>query len=176
MSEDIKYKSSQNRLWRLGCFGNKLRTWSTPDEVPDHYKTGNLLSMRHNKPQGKFLYRLWWEDIRRLWTPDYYIMESIDDTNRIVQGELYTTVRGWEFWYSFKQGPLGTVTRSSALKLMFGFQVQLYLQQIMYPLSYENLQELINQYPNAIIELSIFNQAVGDTPGNNTIFWEVREY
>lgn len=174
--EDIKDKPSSTRLWRLGCFGNKLKTWTKPEDVPAHYRVDNQLSMRHNKPGGKFLFQLMWKDIQQFWTPEYYILESISDTDRIVQGEIYSTVEGIEFWFSFKQGPLGTVTRSTALYKWNPRTVRYYLQHVMYPLSYETLEELLSRFPKSIIELSIFNKSVGDTPGHNTLFWEVREF
>lgn len=42
--------------------------------------------------------------------------------------------------------------------------------------SYDDLEDMINLYPNATIEFSTYSKCVGILPHRNTVFWECRAY
>jgi len=58
----------------------------------------------------------------------------------------------------------------------FGLRADLMLKEAMTTASYEDWQVLIDRYPGHVLEVSIWNDCVGDLPGRNHICWEIRRY
>jgi hypothetical protein len=57
-----------------------------------------------------------------------------------------------------------------------GLRAKLILQGAMKSSSYDDLQILLETFPDSIIEFSTWECDVGNIKGRNTIFWEVRNY
>jgi hypothetical protein len=55
-------------------------------------------------------------------------------------------------------------------------QTRLILQELMDPSSRDDLDTLLEMYPDSAIEFSCFEVNTGMFPRRNTIFWEVRNY
>lgn len=61
-------------------------------------------------------------------------------------------------------------------KHYLGLQARLLLQSYMDEQSYRDVRNLLDIYPNHIVEFSVCNRSVGIIPGRNTVIWEVRLY
>jgi hypothetical protein len=57
-----------------------------------------------------------------------------------------------------------------------GLRSDLMLREAMTPSSYEDWRALLDQYPDHVLEVSIFDRCLGDIPGRNALVWEVRRY
>ena len=55
-------------------------------------------------------------------------------------------------------------------------EVVVLLQTYMDPSSRDDLEMLLEMYPDATVEFSCFDIDIGVYPGRNTIFWETRNY
>ena len=174
----LSNKRDVSRLWQLGAFGNKLRTWSHPKEVlaEDVLNQQARWSLRSYVAGGKFQPNLTWSDLLQRWTPQYYICEPAPDEDRIVQGEVWRDVGGLYLVCSTEP-----VTMREALSRQdgtvyhhFGYDVQLYLQSVMSPESWIELQDCLDLHEDVVIEFTVFNRCVGDRVGRNTIIWECR--
>jgi hypothetical protein len=177
----------------LGAFGNKLRTWASPFDIPrDVYLVpGKLFSVRSCKAGGRFLHRLLYAELLHYWNEmwveewhNYYVIDPAPDELRLLQGEL---VRGdafrcdWQLYY--RRVECGDITSlreemrwPSRLSVAYGSQALGILQSVMSPMSWQELCDNVAQYPDAIYEISVFGQDVGDRVGCNALIWEVREY
>jgi len=173
----LKHKTDVARLWRLGAFGNKLRSWGHPDEIPLDLRKQIGFSLRSIRPGGNFQHNLPYETMAQRWTPEFYICEPVPDQDRLVQGELMLTTKGWYFVYSYEPCTLReALTRQDRTVFQFtGWPYRYYLEGVMSPLSFIEVQDCFEQWPDAVIELTVFNRDVGDRPGRNTIIWEVRD-
>ena len=52
----------------------------------------------------------------------------------------------------------------------------LLLKLAMTPASHDDWNLLLGQYPGHVLEVSIYDRCLGDTPGRNALVWEVRRY
>jgi len=52
----------------------------------------------------------------------------------------------------------------------------LLLKLAMTPASHEDWNLLLERYPGHVLEVSVYDRCLGDTPGRNALVWEVREY
>ena len=55
-------------------------------------------------------------------------------------------------------------------------ETKVLLDRYLDPSSRDDLDALLELYPDATIELTAFDIDTGVIPGRNTIFWEVRDY
>lgn len=57
-----------------------------------------------------------------------------------------------------------------------GVTARMLLRQHLWPSDLDCLDELLELYPDHVVELSAFERAVGVVPCRNTVTWEVRRY
>jgi hypothetical protein len=57
-----------------------------------------------------------------------------------------------------------------------GLASDLLLRSVMTPLSYEDWRLLLDRHPGHVLEVSVYEHCLGDTPGRNALVWEVRRY
>jgi hypothetical protein len=106
-----------------------------------------------------------------------YIHRAPADRDRylLLQGELMIW-KGELYLY----GSRTTLKMRDALKAdaheWWGLQVRMLMRQNLDPASYDCVMELLDLYPDHVIEFSCWSIQVGVTPGRNTIVWEVRRY
>lgn len=172
----ITDKVSQTHHWRLGLFGNKLRTWSRPEDIPKALRNSGHFSLRALVPGGKFQHHLDFFTMRNRWTPDYYICEPVDAENLLIQGELWMGIGGYEAFYSHTPGFTcrEAMTVPGLMQWAQGMRAKLMFQAELSPYSWDDVQKIFEEWPNAIIELSCFDHDLGEMPCRNTIIWEVR--
>lgn len=168
----VNNKSAMYELLRAGKFGNTARSWATYQELVDSDYRG-LVGVRSKQPGGKFLAHV----------PFYFVVDAPDcvysemqrDELILLQGEVYRSFNGLYVFASTVKRPM-----REALKLggrhFYRSAARVALEVTMWPTDYEELLELMAEYPESVVEFSAYSTEVGILPGRNTIIWEVRNY
>lgn len=186
----IRDKVSMYALLNAGLLGNTLRTWPSADAVRGS-GFRERLGLRYTGPTG----RRWFRNQMTLdeaiteaavWRsqgadPQYIIWsESTDPQTEIANCEV-----------SWADGPIpgllirvnetkGHSCRTAMLagdaKEIHGFAASQYLRSRLWPSSLDEVTELLELYPNHVMELTITSRAVGAARGRNHVVWEVRAY
>jgi hypothetical protein len=184
----INTKTKFYELWLSGQLGNRMGAWRADKYQREDVINIPFVGVRSLRPGGKFLMPVLPEDIGREislnggradeWvvcegTPNQYDASSACQV--VVQGELQECVGGWYFYHSFSSEPM-----RKALSLhgrhASGVGVREFLKSTCSQGSFDELEDLFSCYPGHVIELSVHSRCLGDTPGRNTIIWEVRNY
>ncbi len=131
-----------------------------------------------------------------------YFNESMDDKKLIIQGEImrspeyvhlhYTTIKKpmkeafgeyHKKLHQIQDLNLNENKKATLIKklkeetgILEGIGAIEKLKQTMDPYSYDDLQLLLTTFPDSVIEFSTWEYNIGNLPGRNTIFWEVRNY
>jgi len=175
--------------WNRGKLGNKLQTWSRPEDVPGNY-TGRLMFRRVSRLGGSD--RIWEFPVRRaipFWTgylntgrkPDLVANETAPDRHAVLQGELLEDVGGLRLFAAIREPEdSGKMIRMREALLKAreyrGLTAEILLRRYCSPASYDDLQELLILYPDHVVEFSAYSRAVGWAVGRNVLIWEVRLY
>lgn len=165
-------------LWHRGLLGNRPRTWDSVDALRASGYAGTVTVRTKRGGGGKCAYRVPVADVgavAREWGDDasgLTFNESMPDDELVIQGEVQ---RPWELTYSAERGlpmreALKTARRAS------GAAAQLILRDALSPSSYDDLEDVWEMFPDAVIEFSAYRRDVGDCRGRNAIVWEVRNY
>lgn len=185
--DPVLTKRQNFALWSSGAFGNKLRCWH-PFDAWARSDFEGLVVLRELNPLGgggRCVYDLrpdeayWcaaqWEACG---VPHESIMvnEAMPAHRVIVQGELWTGGdREGYFLHSYARLHMRPALADQQW-VTTGLATRLLLRRHMTEASYADLEVLIEQYPSHAIELTVCSGQVGDTPGRNTLVWEVRRY
>ena len=203
MESPVLSKRQNYRLWQSGAFGNKLRAWRYPDEwfasSALRRSRGNylecLVALRVLKGAGGaciYDLRPWEvERCRELCLFNYRDEDIM--VNEMAPGDRIC-LQG-EYWNGLAPDAMGTMrngyffgsrTKSSMRLALggrepgqlhaYGLVADLMIREAMTPSSYEDWCALLDQYPNHVLEVSIFDRCLGDIPGRNALVWEVRRY
>jgi hypothetical protein len=179
----VTNKQQNYRLWQSGAFGNKLKAWRSYSEWA---RSCVLVVLRTLIPGGPCIYNLHTAFVLSKineWIasgiPEDAIMinEAAPDHDVVLQGEYFNGVldRPDYFYYSFAKAHMRDALKSEAHH-SWGLEVDMLLRRYMTPSSYEDWRVLLDQYPNHVLEVSIYNHCLGDIPGRNALVWEVRIY
>lgn len=179
---EITSKAQFFQLSRQGLLGNTLRSWT---DVRDTYRCGvAYFGLRQIAAGGggdhvivaacdlPFMADHWTARGKR-----FIIEEAAPDEDVQLQGEIGRTYHGWI-------GRLGVQTKSrmrdaadrGLLKDLFGLKVVTLLEHFVDPSSLDDMRDLLDQYPDAIIEFASYPYNLGKIPRRNTLIWEVRNY
>jgi len=179
----VPNKQIATRLFAEGRFGNGVAQYETLDEA---CRSGDFpITIRTRRAGGgPCIYSL---DSENSLTAGYHSLLEKGYT----RSEIYfnATVTQDE-WITLQ----GEVMRSPDLVLYYskhrakmreayphmvqthGLQAKMLLQGALDPSSYDDLMELLDDYPDSVVEFSCFDRPVGTALTRNTIFWEVRNY
>lgn len=179
-------------LWQGGEFGNKLRAWRSVSEWEASGFAGKV-ALRSVAGGGGGLcrYDLLPEDVTlaveqwiALGIPLDQVMvnEAAPLEVAILQGEYLNDVCvvdgeacwGW-FHYSRVRAQMRDALRASS-KESRGLRSDLLLELAMTPASHDDWKLLLDRYPGHVLEVSVYDRCLGDTPGRNALVWEVRRY
>jgi hypothetical protein len=166
-----------------GHFGNRPRTWATWADLEADTFRGRV-TIRDMRPGGPCHYGVDVVDLRAGKYPkgcdtlaDKRFNEGMPDEFLTIQGNVWLDDFGLKLEYSCEpnvghrvavnQPLVRTAERLGALSL---------LKTYMDWNSYDDLQELLENYPEAVIEFSTYSKDVGVLPLRNTVFFEVRSY
>lgn len=164
-------------------FGNSLRTWDTwRDLIRSDYE--GPIGIRNIVPGGPFVgpipYGLWYVERKKLLQSgvkkeDMRFGEAAPDDRCVFQGETCETSRGLELRYSTRAGMTHREAMGAAQNVQ-GLTAWSILHHFLEPVDVDELKELLNLYPDHVVEFSTYAFPVGNIPGHCTLIWEVRQY
>lgn len=184
----ITTKAEFYRLWHRGSLGNKLRTWAHPDHVPASY-TGSLMLRPMNSPGGsasivelpvKKALDFWRWSIERGLTKRF-ANECAPDSEAVFQGEVMRDVGRLYLLGHYREYKPGAklMRMRDALKQAKeyrGLAAEFMLRKVSVPASRDDVLELLDLYPDHVIEFTAYRRCVGNCQQRNVIIWEVRKY
>lgn len=181
----IDTKSQFYALWNANKLGNKLRSWKTLAEFhASGYRGvvglravlatgGGPLLIVPNSDDLPAAFK----HFASLGVPvsSTVICEGAPDERVRLQGEV---MRGPQLSLFANAEGRGLRMRESMLdaKTYAGLAAQMLLRRHLTPASYDDIQELLDLYPDSVIEFSAYDHNLGWAAGRNTLIWEVRNY
>ena len=174
MNAPITTKVENLAALAQGLLGNKLRHWSDWDALRLSGYGGDV-TVRSRAVAGSCTY-----SVPTAWThqtaaPDVYYNESAPDHRLILQGEVQRDTEHLTLFYSTEQAKMRHALHNSGHHAQ-GIVAKELLKARLWPSSYDDLMELLDLYPDHIIEFSAYDVALGDCRHRNTVIWEVRNY
>lgn len=181
----VKSKAEMYPLYEAGKFGNKLESWSSVDEylssgspksVGLRYKgqTGGLWFQSYLKPtEVRAVADRWLTEGAK--ESLIVVSEAAPDEYIIAQGEVCRYLWGLELRYSTVKTAMRKALATEQHHAR-GLRAKMLLESWMSPGSLNDLNELLDTYPDAVIEFSTFSIELGSCPHRNTLIWEVRNY
>lgn len=176
----IATKREFYRLWRAGLLGNRPRTFDTARElrraVAQGFR-GTVSARADNVRSWKTRYRLTPDEALALAAqqPGLTFNESAPDEVLLIQGEVHRGVGGLYLRYDTTPN-LKMKEAMARAKDAWRLHAQGLLRQRMAPSSYDDVMELLDEYPGHVVEFSTHGVTCGDCPHRNTLIWEVRAY
>ncbi len=174
-------KSEFFERYVTGEFGNRPRIWKCLlDAQESGYK--GLFSIRHMQPQLACVYDIAASNIENhrfiasVNRGEAVLGETLPDDKLSIQGNVWIDETGLRLEYSreprlrHREAMMQPNMRNAG-----GVTASLLLKENLDPPSHDDLMELLERFPNAIIEFSSYRVNVGVLPNRRTIFWEVRE-
>jgi hypothetical protein len=169
------------RLYFAGAFGNALRTWPSLGALMASGYRGTVTIREAGRAGGGFcrygvpvgeVHRVLLE--ARVHCSLVTFNESAPDNRLVAQGEVARLVGGLALRYSTAKAPM----REAMLRArdVRGSEAVAVLRSALTESSYEDLDALLDTYPDAVVEFGAYGCLVGGIPGRNTVIWEVRNY
>ena len=184
-------KPQNYRLWQGGAFGNKLRAWRTVAEWRESGFGGMVVLRTVMGGNGPCRYNLNPEEVDAVvdgWLalgipPDMIMVnEAAPDDDVILQGEYLNDIyeidgeAGWGYFrYSRARAQMRDAL-AAAPEVAHRLRSDLLLELAMTPASHDDWSLLLERHPGHVLEVSIYDRCLGDTPGRNALVWEVRRY
>lgn len=181
----VRTKLDFVRRYALGEFGNASPTWNTLNEFLDSGYQEGLIHVRNRVPGAPTWYDVEWHRVaekvwvlgKEGWSRDQLYFSAMAPTERTtIQGEIVSDVLGRLcLYYSTVPKPM----RASLIeggRQVWGLAANTILQSYLNARSWVWLQWLLDAYPKHVIEFSSYSRNWGTIPGENTVWWEVRQY
>lgn len=173
----VRSKATFYRLWRQGQLGNRPRTWDSITELATSGWTGRV-GIRSRVPGGPCQYHLAVAEaieLAQTWPCGFVFSEALPDDRLLLQGEVSRLETGVHLTYSTA---IGLTMRDAmhAPERATGIAAVAILRAKLWPSSFDDVGDLLDRFPDAVIEFGAHDCAVGILPHRNTIIWEVRDY
>jgi hypothetical protein len=163
------------RRWLRGEFGNHPHAWTSPEDLARSGYSG-LLSVRSLTPGGRMETGVTVQDaMGRPWQGGVVFQQVMPDQDLVIQGSLSDVFTGLSLEYCLEPNVNFRQAMTMARRAT-GLNAVLILRQFVDPASLEDLYELIDRFPNAVIEFATFRRLVGVCPHRRTVIFEIREY
>lgn len=178
-----KTKAEMYRRLRAGEFGNTLRVWDTIEDVIDSGYDGELgLRCVGSGGGGPFIPNLTIIEAMfrgAILAKAHKVLycEASPDEHLIVNAELIgqSYLGGPRLEYSTVKKPMRDALRDQRLHAQGPLCVYI-LRHVLSGQSYDDVCWLMDTFPDAVIELSVFSTFLGPLRGRNHVIWEVRDY
>lgn len=181
----FKFKPEFYALFKAGFLGNKPITWSSYKKIIESgWKDKVCMKLKEIVGIRKTLYDIPLEEVPEIikdWVKEgipeekIYFNQSLPNHNLLLQGELMRGSKGLCLTYTTVKKPMNLGLKQET-KTATGLKVLRLLKENLYPNSFDDIMELLDMFPNDIIEFSCYTQAVGNLSNRNTIIWEVRNF
>ena len=180
----IRSKNQFFSAWEAGLLGNRTRLWRRPEDAAS---ASGVIEIGFRElgaagggkwqrvPQSEVLATAaQWEREGRKFIMD----DGVPNERSVMQGEVCRTIRGLESFLAVGHGlPPMRQSIAQGLHHTYGYiATKAILDQYMDPSSRDDLDMLLELYPDATIELACFDVEVGNIPHRRVMFWEVRDY
>lgn len=181
----IDTKEEFYRLWKAGLLGNHIRSFDTFAELQKSGYHG-LVTVRYKGASSKYCrYCIPVDKVdnvidefladgakREMFT----FNETAPDDRLTMQGEYYHgSSRGYSLYCSTDQLPMRPALLKSGQQY-YGLEAVGRMKAHCNYASYAMIEDLLDLYPESVIEFSCYSKNVGHIPGNNALIWEVRNY
>lgn len=185
-----KNKHESIDLFSRGCYGNNIPTYANPSAALNTDEPFFVIRYKGEPGvQGPAIYGIarncliseWQRLIREGWKEErLYVNTEIPNKRIVFQGELSTGNWADTQWYLVGCEEPGMHMREAMKRSTFkatGWKARAYLQTKMDPASWDDLNAVINTWPDGVIELVIFDTPFGSlaSTGRNCVVWEVRD-
>ena len=179
-------KRDMTERWNRGEFGNKIRVWPSIKEfLDDEDLPQDTFTLRSYEPGSPHCaYDLTPRQLRdRCFVlacdgvdmSQFYVNESASlDDKLLLQGEVCRSHRGLELRCSTVKKKM-RLAFAKRVEDIHGLRANIILKCAMDPVAYDWVMELLDRYPDHVVEFSTWSVPFGDL-GWNTIVWEVRKY
>lgn len=189
---EIRSKEEFFRLWEQGVLGNRTRLWRNSHDAFDwgfqqRIKKGldPEIGFRELRKSGAGSGK--WEKVNwnsvlstaKQWQAEgrNFIMDDTAPNDKTTLcGEICRTFRGLEGTLGVTGCGMREAIKKGLLLPRSGATVLALLDRYMDDNSREDLNILLDLFPDATVELSCFTVDVGVFPNRNTLFWEIRNY
>ncbi len=174
-TNSLDTKAKMYKLYDRNRFGNRLRVLSMPQYFQAVLANSiGPVALRVKTPGRPGHYHLSWEEVLEHYDERFHsISEQAPDDDLTIQGEIQRDARGWYLYYTTMPG----YTMKAGLPLFGrharGLRALSLIRTYLDPAAYDDMMELFDTWPDAVVEFSCYTKAVG-WANQNTIFWEVR--
>ncbi len=178
----ISSKAEFFRLWKAGVLGNRPNLWDDPWDAlgsgaPEigFRQIGKAGGGAWEKvPRSQVLRTAaTWRELGRKFVMD----DGAPDWCRTLQGELCRTFRGLEGYLdTVGKLPMRPAMAAGHMLPRSGAAILALLDRYMDASSRDDLEQILELFPDATVEFSCFGVDVGVFPNRNTLFWEIRDY
>lgn len=172
------------RGWQAGKFGNRIRTFDNLSLLQEseyrgpvtiRYKQTGSPYCRYLVPQSEIESHIDSCVLNGADRAMFTFNEPAPDDQLTMQGEVYRSTVGLYLFCSHDQLPMRKALEQSG-KGFFTIQALGRLQKYCNAKSYDMLMDLLDDYPDGVVEFSCYDRNLGNIPGHNTIIWELRNY
>jgi hypothetical protein len=187
---EIRSKRKFFELWEAGVLGNRTRLWRDPGiayiaAFQDlKLKDVGFRELRKLGSSGagawcKATKDQFWPTVRE-WQQagrSFVMDDGVPSEKQTLMGEIVRTERGMEGFLTLATPlPMRPAMAADLLKPRGYLETRLLLEKYMDPSSRDDLDMILELFPNHAVEFSCFSVNVGAFPRRNTMFWEVRLY
>jgi hypothetical protein len=180
----IKDKREMYKLYHAGEFGNKIRSWSSYEEmINSGYQ--DPFSIRYRVPMSKWCkYAIPFEDAEKVM--NQFISEGADpklfefgemgpdEKSRVFQGEVMRSIRYYDLLWTTLGKPM-RIALAEESRYDTGVKALTLVKHHFDGPSWENLNFLFDKYDGCVVEFTNYDKPMGNLNWN-TVFWEVRHY
>jgi hypothetical protein len=179
---EIRNKRTFYEQWRSGVLGNRPQTFATPMDAIN--STAKMIGFREVGKAGGGKWEAVprtrvWEAVAR-WNAEgrtYTLDGAAPNELTTLHGEVCRTERGIEGWMAVEPKCAWRMAQSARIfRERTPLETRLLIRRYMDPSSQDDLEQLMELYPDAAIEFSCYPCSVGVLPRRNTLIWEIRNY
>lgn len=196
---EIRNKRKFFELWEAGVLGNRTRLWRDPEAA---WSWGEWQSARRGLPHNLLIPEIGFREIRKpgsagagkwekvpwscvfetadRWKAEgreFVMDDGVPNEKQTLMGEIVRTERGMEGFITLATPlPMRPAMAAGLMKHRSYLETRLLLETYMDPSSRDDLDQILELYPDHAVEFSCFSVNVGILPHRNTMFWETRLY
>ena len=174
----IDTKADMYALLNRGVLGNTARVFASLEEAEKYHAPVNIRS-RQGSGKG-FKYGVAPADLRaasqefiRSGITELQYNEAMPDDLLLLQGEISRDI--FHLYLRYDDTPGRNMREAMAnCKHVSGLAADMLLKSRMTPSDYDDVCDLLDIWPDAVIEFSTYSEGVGQARCRNTVVWEVR--